>query len=599
MSSPTVTQANLPPKREGKPLRRVQPPLKNTRLTNLIYILVILSTLLTAFYSYRMLQWKSEVGGWWNLALGKQPPAAQATPVDTGSNSRRRDTTDGGGVEDKINALAEALGMPPQDLAKAIAVAVREYVPPASLSSIKQRETGKPAVDELLRGNGEGKTVEADEPESTGIVGGVFRNMDSFVGASIALGPNGLRGLEEMGALNAISDEIAFRSNHGFPMVYKHWKTGNVLVKDEHSPFVTEQRHHTARYFRPHLQQAIADTIPGDTIHLGKRLLSIDVSWFPEDEQQPASEGVLLTFADGSEHVADLVVGADGVHSTLRSLFLPDYNLEPTGQMALRAVFDEVHIHDLISRNPEIKNSVHVVGPDRNFFSSMLGQGKFTVVGLGYHSVEEEEEEGENTAWKGKKWDDVVDVESFRNEQDWNPWITDLLDRIPPNSLRVHPGWASNQVPPPIHAGRIVLLGDAFHPHGGAFAAGGSLAIDDSIALFLALQHVQQSSTPSTSSSSSSDVPSNSRSIEVSARRRLSASELSHALDLYASTRLPHASRVFGVVERMRENVAKPGRLWDEEKIQEWARDKKEVVWLHEHDVHRAFVDALNSEYIS
>ncbi|KAJ3922081.1 hypothetical protein F5877DRAFT_34703 [Lentinula edodes] len=182
MSTPTVTQANLPPKREGKPLRRVQPPLKNTRLTNLIYILVILSTLLTAFYSYRMLQWKSEVGGWWNLALGKQPPAAQATPVDTGSNSRRRDTTHGGGVEDKINALAEALGMPPQDLAKAIAVAVREYVPPASLSSIKQRETGKPAVDELLRGNGEGKTVEADEPESTGIVGGVFRNMDSFVG---------------------------------------------------------------------------------------------------------------------------------------------------------------------------------------------------------------------------------------------------------------------------------------------------------------------------------------------------------------------------------------------------------------------------------
>ncbi|KAJ3815624.1 hypothetical protein F5876DRAFT_30180 [Lentinula aff. lateritia] len=182
MSSPTVTKANLPPKREGKPLRRVQPPLKHTRLTNLIYVLVILSTILTAFYSYRMLQWKSDVGGWWNLALGKRPPAAQATPVDTGFNNRRRDTTDSGGVEDKINALAEALGMPPQDLAKAIAVAVREYVPPASLSSIKQKETGKPAVDELLRGNGEGNTVEADEPQSTGIVGGVFRNMDSFVG---------------------------------------------------------------------------------------------------------------------------------------------------------------------------------------------------------------------------------------------------------------------------------------------------------------------------------------------------------------------------------------------------------------------------------
>ncbi|KAJ4485601.1 hypothetical protein J3R30DRAFT_3440767 [Lentinula aciculospora] len=178
MSSPSK---DLPPKREGKPLRRVQPPLKNIRLTNLIYILVLLSTLLTAFYSYRMLQWKSEVGGWWNLALGKKPPIAQATPVDTGSNRQRR-KTDEEGVEDKINALAEALGMPSGDLARAIAVAVREYVPPASLSSIKERETGKPAVEQLLRGNGEGRTVEASEPTSIGVVEGVVRNMDSFVG---------------------------------------------------------------------------------------------------------------------------------------------------------------------------------------------------------------------------------------------------------------------------------------------------------------------------------------------------------------------------------------------------------------------------------
>ncbi|KAJ3721966.1 hypothetical protein EV361DRAFT_6623 [Lentinula raphanica] len=179
-SSRSSTKANLPPKRQGKLLQRSQPPLKNTRLTNLIYILVILSTLLTAFYSYRMLQWKSEVGGWWNLALGKKPPAAQTTPVDVGSQRQGRRSEEG--VEDRINALAEALGMPPNDLAKAIAVAVREYVPPASLSSIKERETGKPAVEELLRGNGEGKPVEGSKPTSTGVVEGVFRNMDSFVG---------------------------------------------------------------------------------------------------------------------------------------------------------------------------------------------------------------------------------------------------------------------------------------------------------------------------------------------------------------------------------------------------------------------------------
>ncbi|KAE9409275.1 hypothetical protein BT96DRAFT_913436 [Gymnopus androsaceus JB14] len=180
MSSQNISKSDLPPKldREDRKLKRVQPPLKSTKLTNVIYILVILSTLLTAFYSYRLLQWKSEVGGWWNLALGKQPPAAQATPVET-QRSRREGQ---GGVEDKINALAEALGMPPNDLAKAIAVAVREYVPPASLSSIRESETGKPAVEELLRGDGEGKTVEPSEPTSTGVVEGVVNKVDSFVG---------------------------------------------------------------------------------------------------------------------------------------------------------------------------------------------------------------------------------------------------------------------------------------------------------------------------------------------------------------------------------------------------------------------------------
>lgn len=150
--------------------------------------------------------------------------------------------------------------------------------------------------------------------------------------------------------------------------------------------------------------------------------------------------------------------------------------------------------------------------------------------------------------------------------------------------MRVHPGWASDEIPVPIHAGRIALLGDAFHPHGGALAAGGSLAIDDSIALFLSLQHVQQLKLKSPGTNSNTNGQ---------ARNRLSAVELSRALDIYEATRLPHVSRVFDVVERMREGVARPGNQWDEEKIQMWARTKKEVVWLHEHDVHKAFEQAL------
>lgn len=87
--------------------------------------------------------------------------------------------------------------------------------------------------------------------------------------------------------------------------VHRHWKTGEVLVRDEHSPSVTQRIHHTARYYRPHLQQALADNIPSDTIHLNKRLIKLEVD----------SDGVLLTFEDGSSYPADLVIGADGINS--------------------------------------------------------------------------------------------------------------------------------------------------------------------------------------------------------------------------------------------------------------------------------------------
>lgn len=88
------------------------------------------------------------MGGWWNLALGKRPPQLQDGGKNSQSSMLGRNwwgsgSTGANDVEDKINALAEALGMPPKELASAIAGAVKEYVPPASLSSVAAKETGR------------------------------------------------------------------------------------------------------------------------------------------------------------------------------------------------------------------------------------------------------------------------------------------------------------------------------------------------------------------------------------------------------------------------------------------------------------------------
>ena len=41
------------------------------------------------------------------------------------------------------------------------------------------------------------------------------------IGASIALGPNGLRTLEKLGVGNALEDEVAFRGPSSLPMIYR------------------------------------------------------------------------------------------------------------------------------------------------------------------------------------------------------------------------------------------------------------------------------------------------------------------------------------------------------------------------------------------
>ncbi|KAG7092069.1 hypothetical protein E1B28_008450 [Marasmius oreades] len=172
---------NLPPKRDGhKGTRPVKPPLHSTRLHKFIYILVLLSTIMTAYYSYRLLQWKTNVGGWWNLAVGRKP--AQVMHDSSGQPQRERAGRENESVEDRINALAQALGMPPKDLAQAIAGAVREYVPPASLSSIRAKETTGPAVDVLLGEKAAPEGSEGHGKAEGGANSGTGGVMDSFVG---------------------------------------------------------------------------------------------------------------------------------------------------------------------------------------------------------------------------------------------------------------------------------------------------------------------------------------------------------------------------------------------------------------------------------
>lgn len=116
---------------------------------------------------------------------------------------------------------------------------------------------------------------------------------------------------------------------------------------------------------------------------------------------------------------------------------------------------------------------------------------------------------------------------------------------------------------------RVTLVGDAAHTHGGAFAAGGALAIDDAYALYLAFKHVFSSKNGT----------------------KGSAKDIETALKLYDRTRRPHAERLLNIV--LQGINKKPAATDSDDAAVQRIKNKPDTTWLSEHDVEKAFADVV------
>ncbi|CAE6352315.1 unnamed protein product [Rhizoctonia solani] len=139
---------NLPPKREGKATQDVRAPLSGTSLSTVIYALAALGLIWAGLSAYRIAQLKADSGGWYNLALGRRPDtgAPMKGNPHVGSHKTSTHNTGAKGVEGRIRALADELGIHPRELASAI----RPLMPTASASSISAEASATPMADAVI-----------------------------------------------------------------------------------------------------------------------------------------------------------------------------------------------------------------------------------------------------------------------------------------------------------------------------------------------------------------------------------------------------------------------------------------------------------------
>lgn len=156
--------------------------------------------------------------------------------------------------------------------------------------------------------------------------------------------------------------------------------------------------------------------------------------------------------------------------------------------------------------------------------------------------------------------------------KDWNPTIRALTQLTPYTHL--YPNFAGEPLPTWVFGSRVTLIGDAAHAHGGAFAAGGSLALDDALALGLAMKHVF-SSRPT--------------------RPSFAVGKVDKALNLYSKTRQPHTARLLHIIhnqigQKPQENLSPEE---EEDALIKRMKSRPNTVWLSEHDVEAAFADTV------
>ncbi len=276
------------------------------------------------------------------------------------------------------------------------------------------------------------------------------------IGAGIMLTPNAVRAIEYVGALPAVERYAVAPSLARS----RHYQSGESLgERSVAHAYVEQYGKPMLTIHRADLHRALMETVRAiapDCVRLNSELTG-----FVQDGRVDAR------FADGRSDSGDVLIGADGIRSVVRTVLGKGSPARFTGLVAWRGLVP-------VERLPEhLANTdlVSWVSPDRHIIEYVVGSSK------NYVAI------ARQPGWQSESWSNpsTVDelVETFPG---WHADITTTLRATPSDTLSK---WAMFDRDPITDwaDGRVALMGDAAHPMLPLMAQGSAMAMEDAAIL--------------------------------------------------------------------------------------------------------------------